>query len=191
MEHRPNHRSLWHDAAAFAARTHRHQTRRDGETPYFAHPARVALIVSTRFGCDDPETLAIALLHDTIEDSGTDYEDIAERFGTVVADGVAALSKDAALPETAREAHAEARLRAGGWRASLIKLADVLDNTADLADTETANGGDDRSGRRGRLLARARWAIEIAREHAESDPEHADLLRNAAATVAEVTKPFD
>ena len=34
---------LWQDAAAFAARAHRHQYRNDGQTPNFSHPARVAL----------------------------------------------------------------------------------------------------------------------------------------------------
>ena len=167
-------RTLWHDAAAFAARSHRGQSRRDGETPYISHPARVALIVSARFGCQDPEVLAIALLHDTIEDTGADYEDIAERFGTVVADGVAALTKDAALPERDRDEHAAARLRAGGWQASLVKLADVLDNATDLNASV-----DDSSGRYGRLLTRARWAVEIARAHAADDPVHAGVLRGA------------
>ena len=38
---------LWHDAAALAARAHRSQIRKDGCTPYMAHPTRVALIVAT------------------------------------------------------------------------------------------------------------------------------------------------
>ena len=37
-------------AAAFAARVHRHQLRKDGETPYVSHPYRVCLIVRHVFG---------------------------------------------------------------------------------------------------------------------------------------------
>ena len=66
------------EAAAFAARAHRHQTRKDGETPYFSHPVRVCLVVRHVFGFDDPRMLAAALLHDTIEDTTTDCDDLIE-----------------------------------------------------------------------------------------------------------------
>lgn len=175
----PDGESLWREASVFAACAHKGQVRRDGTTPYYSHPARVALTVATLFGCNDPETLAIALLHDTIEDSTTDYEDLAERFGSVVADGVVALTKDAALPETERDRHAEARLRAGDWRAALVKLADVLDNTSDLH----ADASGDRKDRRDRLRTRARWAIAAALDHAGRSSEHADILQRAAGLV--------
>ena len=57
------------EAVSFAARAHRHQLRKDGETPYVAHPFRVCLIVRHIFGIDDPAFLSAALLHDTIEDT--------------------------------------------------------------------------------------------------------------------------
>jgi guanosine-3',5'-bis(diphosphate) 3'-pyrophosphohydrolase len=42
------------EAASFAARAHRAQVRKDGETPYVAHVFRVCLIVRHVFGIDDP-----------------------------------------------------------------------------------------------------------------------------------------
>src|SRR5262245_58512747 len=87
------------EAVSFAARAHRHQVRKDGQTPYAAHPFRVCLIVRHVFGIDDPEYLTAALLHDTIEDTTTDFDDIQERFGPRVAGSVAALTKDMRLPE--------------------------------------------------------------------------------------------
>src|SRR5439155_12665443 len=96
------HRSLL-EAASFAARAHRHQLRKDGQTPYAAHPFRVCLIVRHVFEIDDPEVLTAALLHDTIEDTATDYDDIGERFGQRVAGWVAALSKDTRVPDEERE----------------------------------------------------------------------------------------
>ena len=49
---------------------------RTGKTPYFSHPVRVCLVVRQVFGFDDPRMLAAALLHDTIEDTTTDCDDI-------------------------------------------------------------------------------------------------------------------
>jgi guanosine-3',5'-bis(diphosphate) 3'-pyrophosphohydrolase len=123
---------IWQEAAAFAARAHRHQIRKDGRTPYVSHLVRVAMTVSQVFGCHDPIVLAAALLHDTIEDTTTDYDDLAERFGKQVADCVAALTKDMALPEKRRERAYDQRLAKATWRARLVKLADVYDNFCDM-----------------------------------------------------------
>src|SRR2546430_1073016 len=101
---------LFQEAAAFAARAHRHQTRKDGKTPYVSHLVRVALTVTQVFGCDDPIVLAAALLHDTIEDTTTDYDDLVERFGREAADCVAALTKNMSLPEKEREREYDHRL---------------------------------------------------------------------------------
>lgn len=123
----------WQRAAAFAARAHKHQLRKDGETPYVSHPFRVAMTVRHVFGCEDPVAIAAALLHDTIEDTATDYDDIAEGFGTQVADVVAAMTKSMILPEHLREVDYDTRLAKADWRARLIKLADVYDNACDCA----------------------------------------------------------
>lgn len=147
---------LWRRAASFAAKMHLGQFRRDGVTPYAAHPARVAMTVAVVLGCDDPETLAIAYLHDVIEDTTADYEDLLDAFGPTVADGVAALSKNAALPSARREAAYDEGLEAASWRAKLVKLADVIDNMVDMGD-------DADDARRARVASRARRAIDIAR----------------------------
>ena len=76
---------LWRRAASFAARAHIGQTRKDEATPYAAHPFRVAMTVRQVFQCEDPECLAAALLHDVIEDTTHDYDDVAEEFGPSVA----------------------------------------------------------------------------------------------------------
>ena len=118
-------------AVSFAARAHRHQVRKDGVTPYAAHPARVAFVVRHSFGCADPEVSAAALLHDVIEDTPADYDDVAAAFGPRVAGWVAALTKDMRLPEPDREAAYRAALAAGPWPVVLVKLADIFDNLAD------------------------------------------------------------
>ena len=121
-------------AVAFAARAHRHQTRKDGETPYAAHVFRVAAIVMAEFGITDDEVVAAALLHDTIEDCGVDHDELAAAFTPAVADWVAALSKDARLPEATREPAYLAAVAAGPWQVHAVKLADALDNLRDAAN---------------------------------------------------------
>jgi len=120
-------------AAAFAARAHRHQLRKDKETPYFSHPVRVCLVVRHVFGFDDPRMLAAAFLHDTLEDTTTDYDDLIEHFGEEVARWVAALSKDSRLPNDERESIYCKVLSAADWQAKVIKLADQYDNLGDCA----------------------------------------------------------
>jgi (p)ppGpp synthase/HD superfamily hydrolase len=122
---------LWMAAAAFAARAHKHQVRKDGQTPYVAHVFRVAMVVRDVFGVPDPEVLAAALLHDTIEDTPTDRDDIEEAFGASVAAWVAALTKDMRLPEREREAAYRATLEAAPWQVQVCKLADIYDNVTD------------------------------------------------------------
>ncbi len=125
---------LWQEAAAFAARAHRNQIRKDGSTPYISHPFRVAMTIEHVFGCTDEAAICAGLLHDTIEDTTTDYDDLLSHFGREVADIVAAMTKNMALPEHEREKDYDHRLAAGDWRARLVKLADVYDNLCDSRD---------------------------------------------------------
>lgn len=153
-------RESWRRAASFAARAHRDGVRLDGVTPYFAHPARVAITVATVFGCDCPDAITIALLHDVIEDTTADYEDVLEEFGAEVADAVSALSKHPALPEPEREADYDDRLSRADWRARLVKLADVLDN---MSDTGPGTPPE----KLARLADRAERAVALAKADAE------------------------
>ena len=89
----------WQRAASFAARAHDGQLRKDGRTPYVSHPFRVAMTVRHIFGIDDEVALCVALLHDTIEDTTTDYDDLSREFGPEVAEAVACLTKDKRLYE--------------------------------------------------------------------------------------------
>jgi (p)ppGpp synthase/HD superfamily hydrolase len=119
------------EAVAFAARAHRNHLRKDNQTPYVSHPMRVCLVVRHLFGFDDPRMLAAALLHDTIEDTTTDYDDIVEKFGPEVARWVAAVSKDSRLPFEEREEVYRKALAAADWQAKVVKLGDLYDNMGD------------------------------------------------------------
>ena len=119
-------------AVAFAARAHQGQLRKDGRTPYASHPFRVCLVAAQVFGVHDPEILAAAVLHDTIEDTTTDYDDIVAAFGRNVAEWVRLLSKDKRLPEAEREEEYMRGLVSAGWQVQVLKLADIYDNLSDL-----------------------------------------------------------
>src|SRR4051812_1144115 len=76
-----------------AADAHTGQTRKSGE-PYVTHPVAVAKIVA-ELGLDDA-TVAAALLHDVVEDTGISLVDIEHEFGADVAgivDGVTKLDR--------------------------------------------------------------------------------------------------
>jgi guanosine-3',5'-bis(diphosphate) 3'-pyrophosphohydrolase len=121
------------EAIAFAARAHRHQLRKDEKTPYASHVFRVCLILRHVFGIDEPQVLQAAVLHDTVEDTTTDSDDLREHFGAEVAGWVALLSKDKRLPEEEREAAYIAGLAKAPWQVKACKLADIFDNLVDSA----------------------------------------------------------
>src|SRR6516225_3301041 len=119
-------------AAAFAARAHHGQVRKDKETPYVSHVFRVCLVARDIFGISDPRVLMTALLHDTVEDTTTDFDDLEEHFGREIAQWVAFLSKDKRLREQEREQAYMDNLAKAPWQVLACKLADIFDNLMDL-----------------------------------------------------------
>jgi guanosine-3',5'-bis(diphosphate) 3'-pyrophosphohydrolase len=140
------------DAIAFAARAHAGQTRKDGVTPYVSHVFRVCLIVRHLFEVDDPHVLMAAILHDTIEDTTTDFDDIEERFGLDVARWVAALTKEMRLREDERERKYCRELSESPWQVRVCKLADIYDNLSDSRHTSPE--------KRQRVLNRSRHYLD-------------------------------
>ncbi len=163
--------TLWQTAASMAARLHLHQFRKDGITPYHAHPFRVALTIQLVFNITDEATIAAALLHDVIEDTPADYDDIVQACNKEVADIVASLTKDMRLPEAQREIAYDQQLANANWQTHLIKLADVYDNLCD------SHSGSIRR----KAHEKAQRAIEIA-QHDHPHIQHAiEQLRILAA----------
>ncbi len=168
---------MWRSAAALAARAHAGQPRKDGKTPYIAHPVRVTLILCDVFDLSDPALLAAALLHDVIEDTPLDYEDIVEACDIETADLVAAMTKDMRLPEAEREPAYDAGLAAASWKARAIKLADTLDNLLDDASAR----------RRSKAIAKVRRALALA----GNDPVLAPACAHVRAVLADLSASDD
>lgn len=123
-------------ASLFAFRAHDGQTRSD-DSPYIDHPTRVAGLLG-EYGVSNPETVAAAWLHDTIEDCGVTRDQLAEFFGDQVADTVEELtniveSKNLSkrVTWTFRHASLLEHARRMSDSAKWIKLADRLDNLSD------------------------------------------------------------
>jgi GTP diphosphokinase / guanosine-3',5'-bis(diphosphate) 3'-diphosphatase len=123
-------------AFRLAERAHAGQARKSGE-PYIVHPLAVALIVAD-LGLDDM-TIAAALLHDAVEDTGVGLVEIGTEFGQDVADIVDGVTKLDRLHFDSKEAQQAATMRkmlvamAKDWRVLIIKLADRLHNMRTIA----------------------------------------------------------
>jgi len=111
--------STYARALEFSARKHAGHKRNNGDN-YIIHPIRVSQEVFTE------KQKLMALLHDTLEDTGTTYEELVENFGKEVADGVEALT------HRKGESYADyiERVRKNP-DAVQVKIADIADNLND------------------------------------------------------------
>ena len=127
--------ALLNRAYVFSMQAHGSQKRASGD-PYFSHPIEVAGIL-TDLHLDD-ETIATAILHDTVEDTVATPEQIERIFGPSVArlvDGVTKLSKIEAQTESERAAENLRKFllaMSDDIRVLLVKLADRLHNMRTL-----------------------------------------------------------
>ncbi|KAM5170021.1 guanosine-3',5'-bis(diphosphate) 3'-pyrophosphohydrolase MESH1 [Mantella aurantiaca] len=128
------------ETAHFAAEKHKRQRRKDREaTPYINHPIGVARILSYEAGISDIAVLQAALLHDTVEDTDTTFEEIEEKFGQEVSKIVEEVTDDKTLPKMRRKQLQIEHAPQCSQRAKLVKLADKLYNLRDL-NQGTPNG---------------------------------------------------
>ncbi len=133
--------STIHEAYALSQKMHLGQFRKSGE-PYISHPLAVTQILA-EYGLDG-DTLAAALLHDTVEDTEITLEDVEAAFGPEVARMIDGVTKLDRIRFGTREEAQAATIRkmvvamAQDVRVLLIKLADRLHNlrTIDPLPTE-------------------------------------------------------
>ncbi|EJW87054.1 HD domain-containing protein [Wuchereria bancrofti] len=127
-------------ACNFAAERHRLQRRKDAlQTPYINHPIGVAHILSSEVGVTDSATIAAALLHDTVEDTSTTFQEISSLFGEEISQIVQECTDDKSLPASVRKQLQIENAVKHSHKAKLIHLADKLHNLRDL-ERETPVG---------------------------------------------------
>lgn len=128
--------TLAFDAMMFAREVHKDQRRKYTNNLYFDHLAEVAGIAMS-VGWRQPEIhpdkfMAVAWLHDCVEDQGITRQQLTSIFGETVADGVLSLSDLERGNRVARKAASRARLAdAAGW-IQTIKCADLISNTSSI-----------------------------------------------------------
>ncbi len=133
---------LLNRAYVFGVKAHGNQKRDSGD-PYFSHPLEVAGILTDLQL--DSAAIVTALLHDTIEDTETSYEDIEKKFGREIADlvdGVTKLSKLELQSEQTKQAENFRKFMLAmshDVRVLLVKLADRLHNMRTLKGVKNSD----------------------------------------------------
>lgn len=132
--------ALFMKCVQFSAQKHKDQRRKDdAATPYINHPINVATILAVEGSINDEEVLMAALLHDTVEDTDTTFEEIEDIFGSVVCGIVREVTDDKSLEKQERKRLQIVHAATASHKAKLVKLADKLDNLRDLLKN-TPNG---------------------------------------------------
>lgn len=120
------------EAINFSADKHRFQRRKDvNATPYINHPINVAYTLAAA-GESDLSLLMGAILHDTIEDTDTKYEELVFKFGSEVADIVLELTDDKSLSKEERKSRQVLLASSKSEKARKVKLADKVCNVSDI-----------------------------------------------------------
>lgn len=119
-------------AYRFAAHAHLKQKVPGTEISYIMHLSFVCMEVIAALNAEQERdgNLAIqcALLHDTIEDTNTTFEQIQIEFGEAVANGVLALTKDNSLEKSLQMPDSLQRIHVQPPEISMVKLADRITN---------------------------------------------------------------
>lgn len=128
--------ALVEGADIFARNHHAGQMRKNGREEYIEHPRRVARLVAVCYP-DNPQMLAAALLHDTVEDTDATFAMISEVFGPKVTEYVVWLTDEPKTPHNNRAMRHQLnvrRLASAPAAAQTIKLADICDNLVGVND---------------------------------------------------------
>jgi len=166
------------NAAEFAAKRHVLQRRKGAKgEPYINHLAEVAMLLADATGGSDAALAAAGFLHDTLEDTPTEYEELAAIFGADVAELVAAVTDDKSLPKAERKRLQVEQAPSKSARARLLKMADKISNLRSLATSPPADWDS------ARALEYVDWAERVV-AGCRGLNAHLEQLFDAAATQA-------
>lgn len=125
---------LYHKAIEFATLAHQGQLRKGSGVPYIAHPFEVSLIIArnstwTVGNKDYNDSCVIAgILHDTLEDTKTTYEDIKCEFGEIIANIVLDNTEDKSKSWEERKQHTINVMGTKCLESQMVCYADKLSN---------------------------------------------------------------
>src|ERR1700742_2271840 len=117
------------EAAELAARRHNGMARKGrGNEPYINHLAEVASLLSAATEGADAELIAAGWLHDSIEDTETTRDELAQKFSERIASLVVECTDDMSLPKAERRRLQVVNASHKSPGAKLIKIADKISN---------------------------------------------------------------
>ena len=123
---------LYQTTLHFAAEAHGEQRIPSSTQPYVVHLSNVCMttLLAAHYteGYDADFAMQCALLHDTIEDTHTTFDDIEKQFGLKVANGVLALTKNKRLEKQYQMSDSLERIRQQPREVWAVKLADRITN---------------------------------------------------------------
>jgi guanosine-3',5'-bis(diphosphate) 3'-pyrophosphohydrolase len=121
-------------ALKFAARKHRDQRRKNVESsPYINHVIEVASVLASEGEVTDGTLLVAAILHDTVEDTDTTFEELTAEFGPDVSALVREVTDDKTLPKAERKRLQVEHAPGSSPLARQLKIADKVANLRDVA----------------------------------------------------------
>ena len=119
----------------YAIKQHKGQYRKNNKTPYWHHLQDVVKNLEM-MGIKDESILCSGWLHDSIEDTSSDFDDVSKNFGKKIAQIVSDLTKETRLPKNQQEKNYLMQLSTSSWQAKVVKFADILANISDLKNSE-------------------------------------------------------
>lgn len=130
-------------AAHFAAVKHVHQRRKgERQEPYINHLVEVSEILAQ---CtDDQDVIVAGMLHDTLEDTETTYEELVQEFGVNIANIVREVTDDRTLPKAERKRLQVQNAPHKSDQAKMIKIADKISNLRSILNTPPAGWDNNR-----------------------------------------------
>jgi guanosine-3',5'-bis(diphosphate) 3'-pyrophosphohydrolase len=159
-------------AARFAAHKHRDQRRKGtSASPYINHPIALASILREEGDVTNEIAIAAALLHDTIEETETSYEELRGQFGREIANVVAEVSDTKWLEKKSRKRLQISKAARSSEPAKLVKLADKIANLRDIIVSPPTD-----------------WSLERQREYFDWAKAVVDQVRG---TNAKLERRFD
>lgn len=123
---------IYKDALDFATAKHQGQFRKGSDDPYIVHPIGVAAFILEIGQVSIPDVIRAAILHDTLEDTETTYDELVAHFGSTVADLVKEVTDDKSLQKYQIKINQIEKVKKCSDGAKLIKMADKLYNLMDL-----------------------------------------------------------
>jgi len=124
--------TLYQKAIKFAGEKHKNQLVPGTKSSYIMHLSNVAMEVTIASyntnNFDIDFAIQVALLHDILEDTKTEFTDLESKFGFPVADAVHALTKKVHLPKEQQMIDSLNRIKKLQSEVWAVKLADRITN---------------------------------------------------------------